>query len=280
MSSLKNRRSSQTLIERLERVREVALSEDLDRDTMNKAIETVKRLNSINLTAVPALDQARDEAVASVSDAAAGVDGRSLGQKAIDLFRGQKSPLIDALTFASALRSFFTLLERYVDALTNKAGREAIDKNKTLNALMGDFADYNDVMTRQAGSLRNIVEKGFKPDGLFARQNNDWRKRFVKASNDDIVDQIMEMTPEQLSSVTKAVKTATGEVPKLASAAASSSAATTPSGEKQKPHNSPGVVDDMADVVRQKLGTTAANVKPDVIKRIIGILDDVYGINR
>lgn len=288
MSTLKQRHSLKELDKRLSGV-SMLITEDLDRNTLIAAIDVIKRLNSIDLSAVPALDSARDEAVSTASDAAAGIDRRGTGTKILDLFRGQRSPFIDALALAAALRSFFPLLEKFVSAVASKDGAEApgdVPLNQILNS------------ERLVAGIRNVVEKGLKPDGRFARLSKDWRKRFLTASNDEIVDQIMDMSLQQVKDVTKAVAAATGAAPKVTDAVVKQASQQPRAAEPAKgqhnaspetghrpvetpPRKGPtlDVKDDIVNTVRDRLGK-GNPVPAKTIRQIVDILDDTYGLNR
>lgn len=203
--SLKRRHSQSTVHEKLIAVESLVV-EDVNRDTINAAVSIIKKLNAIDLRSLPTLDQAREAAVAAATDAFNAGDSQTLMQKITGLFKEKRSPFLDSLAFAAALRSLFPTLEKFASAVTAKVGQD-VDESLSLNQLVTDDRMYD--------ALKNVIKGGFRPDGRLAQVGNTWRKRFVAASDDAIADEILEIPLETLRDVARSVSTAVSGVSKL-----------------------------------------------------------------
>lgn len=286
--TLKQRRTDAILSETIDKLNHLQINEEIDKNTINAAINAIQRLNAMDLRKIPVFDLARDEAASQATDAIAGVDDRSLTRKFVDLFREKRSPFLDALTFASALRSFFPILSKYVTVIMNKTGGPEVDHDVPLNVVVGNLeGSEGKVMTRLAAGLRAIIKKGLKPDGKFSDLGNDWRKKFVNASDDEIADQIMELSINDIEDITRSVVVATGPQPnrKLLDKLISSRPSQTnnPPSEPpvQKPEepkqNTHASLSDIVDTIKTRLGNDVSTTN---IRKIVDIIDNVYGVNR
>lgn len=185
------------------------LNEDIDRQTMDAAINAIQKLQSIDFSNMPNFDAARDAALADVTSMLAG-DDRNFKQKVMDVFRKNDNALYRSLAFASAIHGFFPLFTKFISALTTK-NNVASAGNVRIEDIGHDNPNTNANLHK---SIRRFVENNFKPKGLvFKSHGSDWmRAYFGSIPLDRIIDDIMLLTLDDLKRVTGDVKRATAKV--------------------------------------------------------------------
>jgi hypothetical protein len=204
--TLKEHYKRKKTLERLARLDESAgplVTEEIDRRFMATALNAVKRLQSIDFGPLTRLDNARDKAVLDVTKITSGESGPGILDRLMSMFRGQRSPIYDALAFGSAIANFFPLLSEYIEALASKGGKQ-IDTSATLDASLGG--------DELRDSMRKLVVSGLKPGRTLADLGKNWVKKYLENGLDDLAEQLMHASVEDIRKIAASVKQATTTV--------------------------------------------------------------------
>lgn len=220
-------RTKQIQLESLKQSTLSVLREELDQRTMESAIDAIKSLNSIDFSKLPSFERARDAAVLDVTNMLAGVDDRGFKEKLISLFNSNDNPIYTALAFGSAIKSFFPVLAKYIDAIAvkNQQTAEASTRIEDIGTL-----DLNK-------ALRTLIERNFKPKGLvFKAHGKGWYgKYFGRQSSSALVDDIMFLTLDELKQVVTDVRR-TGQAATAPAEIAKNQTTTEPIEDDDKDH--------------------------------------------
>jgi hypothetical protein len=266
MSSLKKSFTSKRLYLISEAIE--VINEDVDRETVKNAVSIIKKLQAIDFSNLPLLDQARDEVISDLASVASGDDKRGLLSKLAGFFKSNdaNNPMYAALAFGSAVKSFFTLFSEFVNSIATKNGTPPNGADRIL-----DLLERQNVVSQ----VHKLATNGFKPQGkIFKKIGTDWQKKYIKALPSDIADEIMNLSFDELNKVIGAVKQATSGVPQIVqNLPAAPQQSTTPAVPSAGTPQKAAVVDAYWNKIKTRF--TAAN-KNDatLIKSVIETLID------
>ncbi len=192
MDTLRERYTAQRLEEQRLIRKELILRENFDKQTVSKAVQVIKQLNSIKWPAeLNSLKNATKNAVDELKRVIAG-QGRKKGilDTVIGLFKsGKENPFLDVVAYSSALYSFFETMGKLVDALHIEGDKE----NMTVGQIVADSdSDMDEQM------FLNIVKKGLKPAGAMAKVQTNWVKKYLNNDVEQVAKDIVNMSPSQL----------------------------------------------------------------------------------
>lgn len=203
---------------------DLLILEAFDKQQMTAAIDVVKRLKSINFASMDILSKARDAAVADVTKVLSGGKNTGVIRTIINLFKTQKeNPLVDALAFADALKNFFDLFNKYIDALNT-----GNDNNATLLAVITGNSQASDVNSlsndekKKLDDLQKVIIKGFKPTGAIAMVGKNWVDKYMHGSQGlkSLASSIIKMSVKDVEVITNSVIKALQNVDAVSDAAA------------------------------------------------------------
>jgi hypothetical protein len=198
------RKQLQTLHESID-----LINEDIDKALLKQVVDVVKKLQSIDFSAIPSLDAARDAVVVDITNLVSGNNKPGFIDRIKGLFGNDSgNPVYTALAFGSAVKSFFSLFSEYVNAIATKNGQTVQDGERVIDVLGGD---------EMVDAVRKLVEKGFQPQGrIFASLGKGWQEKYLKGGTDELVDDVMQMPIDALTKVVTNVRSATRDVGKVA----------------------------------------------------------------
>lgn len=204
--------------------RDRLILEAFDKQTMAAAIDIIKKLKTIEFSALNSLRSARDAAVADTTKVLSGSAEKGLIRKIVGLFKSDKeNPLVDTLAFASALKNFFDQFVQYVSALggvsdTGDASGKKKGGDQTLGTIItGKNADeLEDVLSvgglggdekKKLAEFQKVIVNGFKPEGALAKVGKNWIDKYMKGKKglQQLANEMMKMTVHDLEAVAQSV---------------------------------------------------------------------------
>lgn len=203
--------------------RDRLIIEAFDKQQMAAAIDIVKKLKTIEFSALNSLRAARDAAVADTTKVLSGSAEKGLVRKIVGLFKSEKeNPLVDTLAFASALNNFFDQFVQYVSALggvqDTAGGGPKKGGDQTLGTIItGKSADeLGDVLSvgglggeekKKLAEFQKVIINGLKPEGALAKIGKNWIDKYMKGKKglQQLANEMMKMTVHDLDAVAKSV---------------------------------------------------------------------------
>jgi len=204
---------------------ERTILEAFSKDLMKQATEIFKSLQSIKFSqaGLKSLAAARDSAVHDVDSVLSSKSDTGLIKKFISLFKQSQNPLIDAFAFCDALKNFFEDFSTYIEA--KKTGVDN-PEDKTLKELIVGSTDQTTISgitddRLRSENLRDLIIKGFQPDGAMKKLSKNWQKKYIKSNFSEIakdlmnanvgkIEEISKEIVEKLSNVSEIAKSLTG----------------------------------------------------------------------
>ena len=130
------------------------INEAFDKETTDQAIKLIKQMNAIKWpTQLQSFKSITEQAISELQKIFVGGDRqKNIFSKIVDLFKGDEAnPFVDAIAYASAIHSFFTTINKYVEANNPK-----------------NMGTVGDVLGGNKKLLQQIVKKGLKPEGMIS----------------------------------------------------------------------------------------------------------------
>jgi hypothetical protein len=210
--TLKNNYQQRKITELRIKIREIDesqenLNEAFNEQLTKQASDLIKKLNTIQWPEpLQVFKTTTKHAVDELNKIFAG-SGRDekLSTKISNLFGEKENPFVDVIAYASAINNFFSHIEQYVK-----------NNNKENKGFVSE------VIGNDPKAWKQLVKQGLKPEGSFSSFKTNWTKYLKDGASMKDVDQVLQLSVDELSKLSENIKTQLSGVGTIARAVTSS----------------------------------------------------------